>query len=246
MKSSDKIEQEDQRKIHYYIVGGNFKKILKKLDKELHYYRILFDSNIVGSEVIYDVPNNLLTGAGIILSKQFQDGKLFFKVRKISQLPGGYKRPSQKFTLGESEVGEHPKDFPMQIANAISNAFANVFTIDLVSVVRQTVPKIQIDVKAKKYNVFGGTGYRCSFLCENAIYRDLETNKKVKRPGFTVNIPIDEKYEKENKIILAAIEHGCKELVGYEQSRFEIAERLLHPKPYVDTKTEESAEENKE
>ncbi len=242
MKSNEKLENEKIKKFHYLLVSKDFDKVRSKLDKALNYHRLELAGKFDGMEVIYDVPSNLLSKAGIVLSKQYEGEKSFFKVRKISQLPGGYKRPSQKFNLGESQDAEAPKDFPMQIANAISNLFANVFTIDLVSVVRQTEPKIEIIVDGYKYNIIGGTGYRAVLLYENAIYKDVKTNKKVKRIGVTLKMPNEEKYEKENQTILSAIEHSCKELVGYEQSRFEIAERLLYPKPIGDEKKQKDEE----
>lgn len=239
MKSNDRLENEKTKKIHYVMLGNNFTKIKSKIDKSLSFHRLAFEGKFKGLEIIYDVPSNLLSNAGIILSKQSEGNKIFFKVRKISKLPGGYKRPSQKFNLGESGEAEAPKDFPMQIANAISNLFANVFTIDLVSVVRQTEPKIEISVSGDKYTIVGGTGYRAEFLYENAVYKDIKTNKKVKRTGITLVMPNDERYEKENQTIIKAIDHSCKELVGYEQSRFEIAQRLLYPQPVVVEKKEE-------
>lgn len=249
MKSNDKLENENTKKIHYLIVGEKFSKVRDKLNKNLKYYRLAFSNKFSGLEIIYDVPSKLLSNAGLILSKQYEDGKIFFKVRKISKLPGGYKRPSQKFVLGESEEAEAPKDFAMQIAHAISNLYANVFTIDLVSVVRQTEPMYEIDVSGESYEIIGGTGYRAELLNERATYKDIATNKKVKRTGITLIMPSGEKYEKENQIIIQTIDHYCKELVGYEQSRFEIAQRLLHPetieRPKVEINDDEDGEDQK-
>lgn len=229
MKARDRLEQEPVKKIHYLLLGGNWRKTRAKLEKNLKYYTLVFNSKFVGNEIIYDVPSDLLSNAGIVLSKQLDDGKIYFKVHKISRLPGGFKRPSQQFILGEGEESEAPKDFPLQIANAISDLYANVFTIDMVSIVRQTIPKYEIVVKGKNYTVVGGTGYRATLLYEKAYYKEISTGKKVKRVGVTLNMPVDSKYEKENKILEDTIEHYCKELVGNDLTRFEIAQRLLHP-----------------
>ncbi len=242
MKSKDKLENEMTKKVHYQLITGNFNKIYKKLDENLKFYKLVSDGKFKGNEIVYDVKNNLMSNAGLVLSKQFEGDKVFFKVRKISKLPGGYKRPSQKFFLGECEKTEAPKDFPTQIANAISNSYANVFTIDLVSIVRQTVPKIEITVTGEKYRFISGTGYECKLLHEFVVYKDLETNKKVKREGVAIIMSSEDKYEKFNKEIIDAIDHYCKELVPFEQSRFEIAQRLLHPEPFVPEKKEEEEE----
>lgn len=239
MIENEKIEAENFKKAHYFFVGKNYNKVIEKLNKNLTYHRVAYERDFSGREIIYDVKSNMLSKAGLVISKQYEEKQSFFKVRKISTLPGGYKRPSQKFQLGKCEGTEAPKDFPTQIANAISNAFSGAFTIDLVSVVRQTLPKIEITVTGKRFRVIGGTGYECALLYETAVYRDVETNKKVKRNGFTLHLPKGEKYDKENKEIMEAIDHYCKELVYYQESRFEIAERLLHPKPIVEEKQEE-------
>ncbi len=241
MKGNEKLKEELVKKVHYFYIGKNYKKTVKKIDENLRYYRIENVGKFAGKEIIYDVQSNMLSNAGLVLSKQYEGDDAYFKVRKISSLPSVFKKASQKFQLGECEGSESPKDFPVQIANAISNSFANVFTIDLVSVVRQTVPKIEIVIKGQKYRIICGTGYEAVLLVENAMYRDVQTNKKVKREGFTLKLPISEKWDRENEEIVKVIEHYCKELVPYQQSRFEIAQRLLYPKPVVEEeKTEDS------
>ena len=245
MKSYEKLEAEDFRKAHYFFIGKNYRKSVQKLDANLQYFRVREEGKFEGLEIIYDVKSNMLSNAGLVLSKQYEGDKAFFKVRKISTLPGGFKRPSQKFELAEVSASESPKDFPVQIANAISNSFPGAFTIDLVSVVRQTMPKIEIKVSGKKYKIHGGTGYEGVLLYETAIYQDLETRKKVKRCGFTLKLPKEPKWENDNKKILEAVNHYCKELVYYQESRFEIAQRLLHPKP-IDFKKDEKSEEDGE
>ncbi len=239
MIQNEAIKAATVQKVHYYYLGKNYKKTIKKLDGSLKYYRIAFDDDFVGLETIYDVPSNMLANAGLVLSKQLENGKYYFKVRKISNLPGGFKRPSQRFDLGQCEGSEQPKEFPTQIANAISNLFSNAFSIDLVSVVRQTEPKIDIKVKGKRYHILGGTGFECTLIYEKAVYRDVKTNKKVKRDGFTLILSGHEQDEEENKKIVAAIDHTCKELVPYSESRFEIAQRVLYPKP-IEFKQEEN------
>ena len=209
------------------------------MDKNLNYFRISLDGPFAGKEIIYDVKSNMLSNAGLVISKQFEGKDAYFKVRKISTLSEGYKRPGQKFNLSEVHSNEEPKNFPVQIANAIANAYSGAFTIDLVSVVRQTIPKIQIDVKGLKYFIHGGTGYEGVLLYEEAVYKDITTGKKVKRNGFTLKLPTSEKWNKESQEIIDTIEHYCKELYRYELGRFEIAQRLLYPEPFKEEKPKE-------
>ena len=209
------------------LIGKNFNKVLKKLDRELKFYRFEYDGKFKGNEIIYDINSNLLSNAGLVISKQMDEGKSYFKVRKISNLPTAFKSRAQKFFLGECDGNEEPKDFPIQISQAIENSFSTEFTIDLVSIVRKTMPKIQIEVKGQRYKILGGLGYEAVLFFEKTTYKDLVTNKKVKRLGVTLILPQGEEFECENAEIIEAVDHWCKELVPYQQTRFEIAKRLL-------------------
>lgn len=225
----EKLEAEVITKVHYYFIGKDYKKIIKKLDQNLNYYRLEDQGKFVGREIIYDVKSNMLSNAGLVLSKQYEGDEATFKVRKISTLPGEFKRPSKKFQLGRADDSETPRDYALQIANAIGDSFSSAFTVDLVSVVRQTEPRIEILVEGRKYRIIGGTGYEAHILYEIATYKDVNAKKKVKRVGFTLKLPKEEKYEAENNEVMNTIDKCCKELVCYEASRFEIAKRLLYP-----------------
>ena len=233
MRDFSKLENENVKKYHYYIIGKDEKKIVGKLDKLMKFYTLRFIENFIGREIIYDVPNDMLSNAGLVLSKQYEEyNRIFFKVRKISFLPTNVKRKSKKYYLAECTGSEEPKDFPIQIANAIQSSFTEPFTIDLVSVVRQTIPKIEIKVYGKKYKIVGGFGYKAKMFFEKTEYKDLLSGKKVIKYGLTFKAPIGE--DKYNQEILDVIDKYCTELVPYKQTRFEIAKRLLFPEPMVE------------
>lgn len=241
----EKLEAEVIKKVHYFFIGKDHKKIVKKMDENLKYYRLEDLGKFDGKEIIYDVKSNMLSNAGLVLSKQYEGGEATFKVRKISTLPGEFKRPSKKFQLGRADDAEQPRDYALQIANAIGDSFSSAFTVDLVSVVRQTEPRIEILVNGQKYRIIGGTGYEAFLLYETAVYKDVASKKKVKRVGFTLKLPKDEKYDSENEEVMNVIEKYCKELVCYEASRFEIAKRLLYPDVASKPKKVEAEEESK-
>lgn len=229
MKVNSKLELEDSEKKHYVLVGfAEFKKILKKLEEEFKFYRFEYQGKASEKEVIYDVANNLLSDSGVVLSKDCEDGKIKFKVTKISKLQGVLKRPTKEFLLGELETDAEPKDFSLQISTAIENSFSSSFTVDLDSFVRQTYPKIQIDIKSQKYEMIGGTGYRAIILYETAIYKDLKTGKKVSKDGITLKLSSDKESQEENVKVLDIIDRRIKELALYDVSRFEIAQKLLY------------------
>lgn len=243
MKSS-KLEQEKIKRYHYVVIGfGEFKNILRKLDENLKFYRFENQGKTKVKEIIYDVPNNMLSDSGIVLSKLYEDGKVLFNVRKLSTLPGQLKRPSKKFILGELEVDEEPKDFSLNIASAIENSFNTAFTVDLDAFVKQTRPKIEILIDAQKYKIISGTGYRASILFEEAVYRDIKTNKKVSRTGVTLQLPMGEENEKCNNEILNIIDRKIEEIAPNNLSRFEIAKKLLYPQDSIDVETKKTEEE---
>lgn len=217
-------------KIHYDMIRDDEARVVEKLDRELKFYRILYQNKIKGLEIIYDTPNRMLSGAGIVLSKQYENNKAFFKVRRISYLPTEFRKPSQKFFLSEVNHKDSPKDFPLQIATSINDAFSNMFTIDLVEVVKKTVPKYEIKLKGKLYSLTSGLGMKAQLVFERVIYRDCVSGKKVKHHSVTLKLPGDPSYSREAEEIQAAIERSCKELLRYNESRFEIAQRLLRPR----------------
>ena len=232
---ADKVQINNKKypaiKVHYDMIRNNQSTIISKLDRELGFYRIYFEKKIKGLEIIYDTPNNLLSSAGIVLSKQYEKGKFFFKVKKLSYLPTELRKPSEKFYLLECLPNEAPKDYPLQLSTAINNAFSNVFTIDLVDVVKNTIPKYEIKIKGDLHILTSGLGMKGQIVFEKVSYKDMLTGKKVKRLGATVTLPGEPVFKKETAEVLDAIERKCKELLVYKETRFEIAERLLKPKP---------------
>lgn len=222
--------QVEEHKFHYDMIRNDEAKIADKLNLNLGYYSFRPSKNFKAVEIIYDTPNNLLSSAGIVLSKQFLENRTFFKVRKISHLPTESKKPSKKFELAKCGSKESPKDFALQVATAINNSFSNIFTIDLSEVVKNTIPKIEITIKGHLYEIAGGTGFSGTFLFENVIYKDLIGHKKVKRKGVTLACPVDDRFERDKENLIEGIERYCKELIPYHESRFEIAQRLLFPK----------------
>lgn len=227
---ANETTQVGEHKFHYDMIRNNEAKIVDKLNLNLGYFSFRPLKKMKAVEIIYDTPNNLLSSAGIILSKQFQEDKTYFKVRKISHLPSEAKKPSKKFELAKCGSKESPKDFALQVATAINNSFSNVFTIDLSEVVKNTIPKIEVVIKGNLYQIAGGTGFAGTLLFENVTYKDIIGHKKVKRKGVTLACPVDEKFEKDKDDLLEGIDRYCKELIPYRESRFEIAERLLFPK----------------
>lgn len=227
MKNENEISSE--KRYHYDMLKNNESKVVDKLNLNLGFFSFRKKSKFKAVEVVYDTADNLLASAGIVLSKQFEANNTYFKVRKISRVQSELSRKSQKFEIAKCNAKQTPKDLAIQVATAINSYFSNIFTIDLSDVVKNTIPKVEITIKGNLYDVVGGTGFKGTVLFENVTYRDLTGRRKVKRNGFTFSCPNDNQHEKEVEEILRGIERYCKELIPYNESRFEIAQRLLHP-----------------
>lgn len=224
-----KLELRNVQSYHYVFVGfATFKDVFKSLEEHMPYYRFVEDGKVSEKEIFYDVPDELLSSAGLILSKWYEGGKIYFHIRKISQIFNGSRRPSKKFLFGSCKDEDEPKDFSLQIATAIENSYAMPFTVDLDSIVKQTQPKIEVQIESIKYNIICGTGYRAVLLYENAVYRDIKTGKKVSRLGVTFQAPMEDREETQE--ILDIIDKRVKGLALFDESRFEIAQKLLYSK----------------
>ena len=240
MIAANKHDIEQTVNYHFVLLGfSSFKKVLEKMSELLNFYRFENIGKSDAREIIYDVTGNVLSDAGIVLSKQFEDGKILFNVRKISLLPGAMKKPSQKLILGELESDEEPKDFSKEITAAIENTFSTPLTMDLDSFVKRTFPKIEIKIRGEKYKIIGGTGFRGLLVHEFATYKDIRTNKKVEKEGVVLQLSSLPEYEKENAKFLDFIARQVKELGLYNASRFEIAHKLLYPKVTEPTEPDE-------
>lgn len=216
---------------HYEMIRKSQTQVIDKLDAELRFFRIYFDEKFSSIEIIYDTPNNLLTNAGIVLSKLYDGEKYFFRVRKQSYLPIELRKNAiKKYFISTCQPNHTPKDFPLQIASAINDAFQNIFTIDLVDVVKQTIPKYEIKVKGDIYTLASGNGMKGQLVFEKVIYKDFSTGRKVKQNCVNLRLPEGDQFAKEKEEVIDAIDRKCKELLPYSENRFEIARRLLKPR----------------
>ena len=238
-----KLEQHNSESYHYELVGfASFKKVFKTLTENLPYYRISYSFKKLSKEIFYDMPNHLLADAGIALSKYMTDDEASLNVRKIYSVKE-LKKPSEKYLFGYCRSDEEPKDYSYQMAALLESSFRTPFSIDTESIVKQTVPIIEVNLISTKYDIICGTGYRAIMQYENVAYKDLQTGKKVDRVGITFKFPLGNREEKQE--ILDIIDRKVKGLALNNVSRFEIAKKLLftEPQTYIETPAEEEPDE---
>ncbi len=216
------MEEQGLQSYHYAFVGSRtFKGLIEQLDEHLPYYRFSKDKDKSTKEIFYDGPNDVLSEAGIVLSKRIEDNKASLTLRKLS---GGQ---SRKFPLGECALDEEPSDYSFKIASVIVKAFNSTLSIDLDSLIKQTMPKMEVIVDAEIYQIICGTGFRGSLQHERAVYKDYKTNKKVENTGVTFQFPTENCPETHE--ILEAIDRYVKGLSLLQLTRFELGCRLLYP-----------------
>lgn len=221
------MEEHNMQSYHFAFAGStNFKQVLALLEANLPYYRLSKSADRTSKEIFYDGPNDVLSEAGIILSKHIENNKASLTVRKLSQnsITG---KQSKKFLLGNCALDEEPSDFSFKIASTIVKLFNSTLSIDLDSLVKQTMPKMDVVVQAEVYDIICGTGYRGIMQHERSIYRDINKGKKVEISGVTFQFPTEDRPEK--KEILDAIDRYVKGLSLLQLSRFELGCKYLYP-----------------
>lgn len=227
------------RRHNYDILIDNEKMTLSKISKNLGFYNIIYKGKLRKIETVYDTDKNLLTGAGLIIRKINTKERTYFSLIRISDVAQVSNREKKAF-LGECEPKDEPSDFPVQIADAIKNAFNNLFAINVVDIVKHTTAYISIDIKGDLYKIVSGTGYEVEMSFETWKIKDHRTGKSAKIRNFSLDFDLNPAYEKEMEHILHIVDRYCKELVPLNRNRFEIAEVTVRPrvptekKPAVD------------
>lgn len=228
---------------NYDIIIDNEKFSLAKMTRKLGFYTILFESKIKEIETVYDTDKFLLTGAGLIIRKKTTPERTYFSLVRISSMKNIQHREKKSF-LGECEPKDRPSDFPVQIAEEINKVFNNLFTINVVDIVKHCTPYLRTEVTGNRYKIVSGTGYEATITFENLKVRDMRTGRKAKKRIFALKMEADPNYERERQQILDVVEKYCKELVPIDRNRFEISQVMVKP-PTVKQETSEDSKEDK-
>lgn len=222
-KKSAQLQKRDN---YHFILAGftSFSEALKILREKMPFYKIAPAGKKYIKEVFYDNEYNMLSDAGIVVSKSTTTKDTYFNIRRLSRV---LNKRNKKYTIDKrcSET-DHPRDYAEQIAAAINDSFSSSLTIDLEGIVKKTTEKIQVDINKSIYEIICGTGYRAQIIDEQVTYKDITTGRKVVQECVSLSAPVGE-FE-ETAEILKIIERNIPGLVLYQQSRFEIAQKLLY------------------
>ncbi len=232
------------RRLNYDIVIDREKFTIQKMMNRLGFYTIIPLGKVKEGEIVYDTDKKLLTGSGLILRKKIDTDRIYFSLVRVSTMANIENREKKSF-LGECEANDQPSDFPVQIAEAINKIFNNLFTIDLVEIVKHCTPYTKMDIIGNKYKIVSGTGYEAVMQFEELRVKDFRTGRKAKKRNFSIKLPLDPNYERERQRILEVIDKYCKELVYVNRNRFEIGEVAVRIPTPPETEGDNSKQEGK-
>lgn len=227
---------------NYDILIDNEKMTLAKLSSKLGFYNIVFQEKIDDIETVYDTANNLLTGAGLIIRKRLTKERAYFSLVRINSIKNVSNHERKEF-LGECDKNDKPSDFPVQIANRINEIFNNVFTVNLVDIIKHCSPYITTEIKGNRYKIISGTSYEAEISFETFKVKNNRTGKTAKLRNCSIAFPLDPNYEKERNEILEAVDRYCKELAPLGRNNFEISEVAVKP---IEIKPTEKKEAEKD
>lgn len=228
-------------RLNYDIIIDNEKFTLQKLTRNLGFYTIRFVGQLRDVETIYDTDKKLFSGAGLILRKKTTPARTYFSLVRISSISSLENREKKTF-LGECEIQDQPNDFPVQIADQINKVFNNLFTVNVVDIVKHCTPYIRIDITGNRYKIVSGTGYETEISFENLKIRNARNGRKSIVRNFSIKMELNPDFERERLQILDVIDRYCKELAPLNRNRFEIAEVAVRD---IDPKEKENKKDKK-
>lgn len=222
----------------YEIIIDNENQTIRKMMRNLGFFSIIYDGKNNFSETVYDTERKLLTGAGLILRKKVTPKRTYFSLIRIVSMKNVHQREKKSF-LGECGPKDQPSDFPVQIAEEVNKIFNNLFTVNLVDIVKHSTPYIVTEIGGNRYKIVSGTGYQITMSFEVLKIKDMRTGRRAKKKIFSLRFENTPGFERERQQVLDCIERYCKELVLIDRNRFEVAQvAVTVPQPKKDNKKE--------
>ena len=208
---------------NYDVLVDNEKMTLTKLANRLHFFSIVFDGKEDDVETVYDTSNNLLTGSGLIIRKRTTKDRSYFSLVRVNSVKSARNHERKEF-LGECDKNDQPSDFPVQIADRINEIFSNVFTINLVDIIKHCTPYITTHINGNRYKIISGPVYSASMSVETFKIKNFRNGKTSVLRNVSVAFELNPTFDNEREMILETIDRYCKELVLLDRNNFEISE----------------------
>lgn len=212
---------------NYTLFSKNAIKQVISLQAILPMYTFIAEDKYKSKQVFLDSGNNLLSSAGVILSKTTEKNKAYFKVEmeQLRNSTSSILKRSEKVYIHNVGVKDNVKDHLFFLANGIKAMFSTQFTIDLDNVLKMIVPKIELKTKRSIFKVFSGNGFKAELIFDEIDVRNFESRRGTSLQTLTVKqtsaIQNTQFEEFTNKL-----EKFCKEIIPTEDTKFEIVKRM--------------------
>ena len=197
-----------------------------EIDSKLPLYSFVPAVGKVSVEMFFDTPNNLLSSAGIILSKVVEGDKAYFKVEREELVRNLKIKTEKKVFVQPAGIKDTIQNHSLFLIDGISSLYSTKFSIDLENVLKSVEPRIQIETTASCFKVLSGTKFKGLMSLENVRIKNFSTRKKAEVNMLQV--------EQESSIIgydgfnefIKSIEKHCKEIIETDDTKYQIATRL--------------------
>ena len=222
-----------------------FSKVLM-LEQKLNLHRFSLEKQYKQSEIFYDTSTNLLSKAGILLSKTISPEKTYFKVERQSTLLKSYARKKETVFIHEVGVRDKVMDHAFFLVDGIKALFTTQFTIDLENVLKNIFPKIVVDSNVDKWNVMSGGGFKGSIYFQTSKINNLESKRKNHFKAMKVQLESPDTYLPSFNYLIEQIEKHCKTFIETDESIYDYCLRLTKPLPPKQKLTKEEKEKLKQ
>lgn len=222
-----------------------FVKVLM-LEKKLNLHRFSMVKQYRTNEVFYDTPGNLLSKAGIVLSKTISPDKSFFKVERQSSLLKNFTRRKETVFIHEVGAKDSVTDHAFFLVDGIKAIFSTSFTIDLEHVLKEIVPKIVVTSEIDHWTVMSGGGFKGNLYFKKAKIKNYETKRTASFKSMRVELDSAESYMPAFKYLIEQIDKHCKDFVEDPESLYDYCSRVTKPLPPKKKLTKEEKQKLKQ
>lgn len=242
------LKEKDGYKQYTIYSKSGIKEVLA-LENVFPQYTFSFEEKVDTISTFYDNKSGDLATAGINISKNVENGrKGHIRIeREFMQQKGVIvdKNKEEKVYIHPIVVKDTIKDHMFFVIDGITNLFSTQFHIDLEHVVKNSIPKIIINSKAKRYKIYGGTGFKAEMFFEHVSYKNTETGRSDKNIMLTVRLLSSEQFLPSFNDFLAQLEKNVKQLIDSPESKYTIARRMTRPITKADLERAKEAKTKK-
>lgn len=179
------------------------------------------------NSIYVDSQNNLLSSAGILLSKVVEEGKAYFKVEKEE-----YFTDKKSIIPKQKKVFIHPigvkdiaSDHSLFLVDGISSMFSTKFHIDLENVLKTVVPRLEIESRKNIFRILSGKGFKAEMVYERVFIRNYFTKRRAEVMMLEIKHTSSIGGE-EFKKFSNNLEKRCKEIMPTNETKYEIAKKM--------------------